>query len=142
MPPLATAIVHNEWLTLLDTWISDATICDLDIDSDLDGVLDKLDNCPAASNASQRDTDQNGIGDACELTANASVDQFLSDLDGNGTEPVSLDGSGSTSPNPADPISTWTWREGGGVIASGETALVTLPLGVHTILLEIETALV
>ena len=55
-------------------------------DSDLDGVFDKLDNCPATSNANQRDTDRNGIGDACELTANAGVDQFLSDLDENGTE--------------------------------------------------------
>ena len=31
MPPLGTAIVHNEWVALLETWISDATICDQDV---------------------------------------------------------------------------------------------------------------
>ncbi len=139
MPPLATAILHDEWLTLLDTWISDTSICDLDIDSDLDGVPDRWDNCPASSNASQRDTDKNGIGDACELTANAGVDQYLSDLDDNGTEQVSLDGARSTSPD--DLINTWIWRQGAAVIASGETALITLPIGAHAIQLEIVTSL-
>jgi hypothetical protein len=139
MPPLGTAIVHNEWVALLETWISDATICDQDVDSDLDGVFDKLDNCPATSNANQRDTNRNGIGDACELTANAGVDQYPQDLDENGTEQVVLDGSGSTNPNSSDPIISWTWREDGVVIASVETASVTLPAGLHTIQLEVKT---
>lgn len=35
-------------------------------DSDADGVLNSLDNCPSVSNPSQADCDQNGIGDACQ----------------------------------------------------------------------------
>ncbi len=140
MPPLGTAVAHDEWLALLDSWISDPTLCNADIDTDLDGVLDKLDNCPAAGNASQRDTDLDGIGDACELTANAGVDQYVPDLGADGTEQVSLDGSGSTAPVPSDPISTWTWRENSVVIASGQTAMVSLATGVHLIQLEIQTA--
>ncbi|HTG14795.1 MAG TPA: thrombospondin type 3 repeat-containing protein [Blastocatellia bacterium] len=36
------------------------------VDYDKDGVLNCEDNCPLDSNPSQRDTDKNGIGDACE----------------------------------------------------------------------------
>ena len=35
-------------------------------DTDGDGVLDGLDNCPCAANASQSDADGDGIGDLCE----------------------------------------------------------------------------
>lgn len=35
-------------------------------DSDGDGVLDDIDNCPLIQNPAQRDSDGNGIGDACE----------------------------------------------------------------------------
>ena len=35
-------------------------------DTDHDGVLDALDNCPSVANADQADTDGNGVGDACE----------------------------------------------------------------------------
>ncbi len=37
-------------------------------DSDMDGVFDMDDNCIAVANADQQDTDQNGLGDACDLT--------------------------------------------------------------------------
>jgi hypothetical protein len=36
------------------------------IDSDFDGIEDRFDNCPTIANASQADTNNNGIGDACE----------------------------------------------------------------------------
>ena len=36
------------------------------IDVDGDGVADSADNCPAASNANQTDTDSDGIGDLCD----------------------------------------------------------------------------
>jgi hypothetical protein len=36
------------------------------VDYDGDGVSNAVDNCPAVRNADQRDSDQNGIGDACE----------------------------------------------------------------------------
>jgi hypothetical protein len=36
-------------------------------DADLDGVLDGVDNCVTWPNADQRDTDADGVGDACDL---------------------------------------------------------------------------
>jgi hypothetical protein len=35
-------------------------------DTDEDGVVDELDNCPEDSNPLQEDLDENEIGDACE----------------------------------------------------------------------------
>ena len=36
------------------------------VDTDLDGVADTQDNCPAEANADQRDADRDGLGDACD----------------------------------------------------------------------------
>ena len=36
------------------------------VDADGDGISNAEDNCPAIANADQKDTDGNGIGDACE----------------------------------------------------------------------------
>ncbi len=36
------------------------------IDTDGDGVDDRIDNCPLVANPDQQDTDKNGIGDVCE----------------------------------------------------------------------------
>ncbi len=35
-------------------------------DADMDGVIDATDNCPGLANPAQRDTDHDGIGDACD----------------------------------------------------------------------------
>lgn len=67
-------------------------------DSDSDGVVDTSDNCPAAANADQLDTDRDGTGDACDgdddddmvpdeddnCDAVANVDQADADHDGVG----------------------------------------------------------
>ncbi len=38
-------------------------------DNDADGVADNADNCPTVSNADQADSNNNGVGNACEPTA-------------------------------------------------------------------------
>lgn len=38
-------------------------------DTDTDGFQDNIDNCPAISNASQNDTDQDGFGNRCDPDA-------------------------------------------------------------------------
>jgi hypothetical protein len=45
------------------------------LDGDWDGVFDSADNCPAVYNPNQRDTDGNGVGDACQnFPADVNVD--------------------------------------------------------------------
>ncbi len=56
-------------------------------DTDKDGVPDDVDNCPTVSNATQFDSDKNGIGDACEgpvpTCGNKAVDTGEGCDDGN-----------------------------------------------------------
>ena len=49
-------------------WICEGEPSVCERDSDLDGRIDELDNCPFDANAEQVDTDGDGQGDACELT--------------------------------------------------------------------------
>ncbi|MFB9110344.1 RHS repeat-associated core domain-containing protein [Flavobacterium gyeonganense] len=52
-----TPVLNFNCCPILDPWAND---------SDHDGVLDDLDNCPATPNADQLDTNNDGIGDACQ----------------------------------------------------------------------------
>jgi len=62
--------------------------------------------------------------------ANAGPDQVVIDTDDNGTELVTLDGTGS-----AWSTATWEWREGAAVLGTGATLQVSLAVGVHNITL-------
>ncbi len=42
-------------------------------DTDCDGIIDVDDNCPLASNTDQRDTNRDGVGDACDITVSCSI---------------------------------------------------------------------
>ena len=52
-------------------------------DSDGDGVCEKTDNCPLVSNASQTDSDGDGIGDACDTPSDPCA-ALGGDTDGDG----------------------------------------------------------
>jgi subtilisin family serine protease len=60
---------------------SSITIPDLVLDDDLDGVPNAVDNCPETSNPGQEDTDNNGIGDACNNSEDNDFDEWANDLD-------------------------------------------------------------
>jgi hypothetical protein len=69
----------------------------------------------------------------CELPlrANAGTDQFVLDTDSDGSCTVTLDGSESYCQQ--GELVSYVWKEGSTVIATGETAQVSLPYGTHTI---------
>jgi hypothetical protein len=108
-------------------------------DSDGDGIPDGSDNCPNVANPDQMDSNNNGVGDACDAVnrppvANAGPDQSVP-AGANCTTAVALNGAGSTDPD-ADALSyAWTGSFG---TASGPTPIVNLPMGVHGITLTVD----
>jgi len=69
--------------------------------------------------------------------ADAGPDQTVPDKGKPGEERVTLDGSGSYDPDPDGNIISYEWFEAGERIASGETVTVKLPVGPHTITLQV-----
>jgi hypothetical protein len=67
--------------------------------------------------------------------ADAGPDQTVSDVNGDGSESVTLNGSASTDQDGT--ITTYAWREAGASIAAGPTPTVWLAVGTHTITLEV-----
>ncbi len=67
--------------------------------------------------------------------ANAGSDQTVTDNNGNGTESVTLNGSGSSDPD--GNIVSYVWREGATTVGSGATATVPLAVGTHTLTLTV-----
>jgi hypothetical protein len=85
MPPLGRTLVDLNGTALLDAWIRSFPSCS-GPDTDADGRIDASDNCPRHPNASQLDTDGDGIGDVCETPCNDGVDN-----DGDGAIDYPLD---------------------------------------------------
>lgn len=50
-------------------------------DSDMDGIVDSVDNCPFHSNPGQEDTDGYGLGDACNSVEDWDGDEWANALD-------------------------------------------------------------
>ncbi len=48
-------------------YLDDQPCAAVAVDSDLDGVVDRIDNCPFSQNAGQEDCDGDGSGDVCDL---------------------------------------------------------------------------
>lgn len=72
------------------------------VDSDADGVIDLLDNCPTNANPTQADADFDGVGDACDNCPSvANADQADMDSDGVG-DACDPDRDGDGIPNAID----------------------------------------
>jgi parallel beta-helix repeat protein len=67
--------------------------------------------------------------------AAAGSDRSIVDMNDNGSETVTLDGSSSSDGD--GPLMSYLWKEGGTTIATGSTATVTLPVGEHVITLTV-----
>lgn len=68
-------------------------------------------------------------------TANAGPNQTVTDGNDNGSENVTLDGSGSTDPDGT--IASWVWTEGGSEIATGVGPTVAFAVGTHNVTLTV-----
>ena len=63
-----------------------------------------------------------------------SLDQTVADTDGNGSELITLNGSGSTDD---EGIVAYQWSENGSILATGVSPQLTLAVGVHTLTLTV-----
>jgi glucose/arabinose dehydrogenase/uncharacterized protein involved in tolerance to divalent cations len=59
------------------------------------------------------------------------------DVDGNNVETIAVDGSFSHTHTPGSSIVSWKWKVDGKVIATGEYTELTIPVGVHTLYLDV-----
>ena len=80
-----------------------------------------------------KDLFENGVSG--NPVANAGPDQTVADLDANGSETVTLDGSGSSDSDGT--ITSYVWSKSGSQIATGVSPNVTLAVGTHNITLTV-----
>jgi len=99
--------------------------CQVETDPDRDGILGSCDNCPFDYNPSQRDRDQNGIGDACDVPVVLNTAAGSNIIIGQDTGEVP-----SLVPNPIQAIAI-TYSD---VSAAGVTEILQLEAPVGTVL--------
>lgn len=102
-----------------------------------DGVLNitfsaSVDNAKISAIEIRQHFEQHGF-----LHAVIDGPRTLVDYDGNGTEPVTLLGSGSHTHEPGRHLTSFEWREGGLLFASSIDAAALFPVGAHDITLTI-----
>jgi len=67
IPAIMATFAGNVELPLLDDIQGVTTLYgSISSDSDFDGIPDSVDNCPSVANPWQQDTDNDGVGDACD----------------------------------------------------------------------------
>ncbi|WP_439130168.1 choice-of-anchor B family protein [Polaribacter sp.] len=105
------------------------------LDDDNDGIANSIDNCPDVANPNQEDTNNNGVGDVCEIITNNKIpcengfagvypcDNYdlllhisLEDLDLSASNPLNIEGNDS-----------WGWTD---PITNNEYAIIGLNNGV------------
>lgn len=118
-----------------EVWIGTDTLSPYAIDWDSTSVSDgeKTITATAMDTASQSGSDSiivtvDNVND--KPTANAGDDQTVSDSNGDGSETITLDGSGSYDADGT--IVSYEWKEGITVIATNSTATLSATVGVHT----------
>jgi hypothetical protein len=67
--------------------------------------------------------------------ANAGLDQTVTDANGDGSDPVVLNGAGSWDPDGS--LVSYEWREGAALIGTGATPTVSFAVGTHTVTLQV-----
>lgn len=93
------------------------------VDTDADGVVDALDNCPAVANGGQADADNNGVGDACETTPNRAPTAVLSaPASANVGAAVIFNAAGSSDPDGDTLTYAFDFGDGGSATGSASSA--------------------
>ncbi len=98
-------------------------------------ISDPVENVTVTSNLGGSDTVDLGGAANTPPVADAGGDYKVTDSDGNGTETVTLDGSGSFDPDGT--IQTYEWKEGGDVLGSAVILEHEFSLGTHTLILTV-----
>lgn len=71
------------------------------------------------------------------LSPKAGSDVIVTDTDANGSESIILDGSQSSTFKEGNSLTSYSWSEGGSVIATGAVPTVNMPIGSHVITLTV-----
>ena len=71
----------NQWPFVTDAIWAQFIVVSTTADDDLDGVSNDVDNCPNDANPSQEDTDNDGLGDACDELTDSDGDGIADSAD-------------------------------------------------------------